>query len=198
MTDKDFIEKGSYTHPTPDGCIALKQYIITKEKGKRCLLLRFVNESAHTISAFEYVITELSSSGKVLGHSRITHTGIAVVSEGTYTPSSGIVVHNNCTDFRIRLVSYVSGAYKYVLKHGRAVAHYDPRGYLSDRGKPSKYNYVEVTPASYRAKRVFTLIAVIAVILTVFMTVSAKYRNSGKLPSDNNSNLDVEILDVKK
>ena len=147
MTDKDFIEKGSYTHPTPDGCIALKQYIITKEKGKRCLLLRFVNESAHTISAFEYVITELSSSGKVLGHSRITHTGIAVVSEGTYTPSSGIVVHNNCTDFRIRLVSYVSGAYKYVLNLNRLALWIDLNAPLSKALAQTGYR---------RTQRIFT------------------------------------------
>ena len=184
MIDKDYIEKGSYTHPVPDGCIALKQYIFTKQKGKRCLLLRFVNESAHTVSAFEFVVTELSSDGKVLGRSRITHSGVSITSGNTYAPPSGIVVHNNCTDFRIRLVSFVSGVYKYVMKHGRAVAHYDPRGYRISKSKPGVYNYAEVTPINSRGKRVFTLIAAAAIILIVFMTVSAKYRNGNSFSSE--------------
>lgn len=197
MADKEFIEKGSYTHPVPDGCIALKQYIFTKAQGKRCLLLRFVNESVHTVNAFEFVITELSSDGQVIGRSRISHSALSIPCGGTFSPPSGIVVHNNCASFRIRLVYFVSGAYKHVLKHGRAVAHYDPRGYKASRPKPSIYNYVEVTPIYTKGKRVFTLIAAVAVLLVMFSVISGKYRKSNSLPAPEDSYSDSDATVIK-
>ena len=181
MIDNEFVEKGNYTHTSIDGYIALKQYIFTKKDGKRCLLFRFVNDSVHTVNAFEFVLTQLSGDGRVLGRSRIKYTSLSIPGGGVYVPERGIAVHNSCTDFRIRLVSFVQGVYKYTVKGGRAVAHYDPRGYRAPRKRKNAYSDVEVRSILGLGRKFFALLAVIALIFIAVSSFTAKYRTSNSL-----------------
>ena len=173
MNDKKYLEKGSYNHHQPDGCVALKQYIIIRKDGNRCLLFRFANEFAHSVTGFEIMLTQISSDGKVLDRSRIPYHGINIVSGHIFAPDLGVVIHENCSDFRITLLSFVSGPYKYVIKHGKPVAHYDPRGYVPPKTRQAKSTQIAVRQMINSTDNIFTISAVIgAAAIVIFGILS--------------------------
>lgn len=174
MSGREFIEKGSYTHPQADGYVALKQYIFTRREGKRCLLLRFANEYSRTVHGFEVVVTQLSSDGRVIGRSRVPYQNISVSPGNTYAPDSGIVVADNCSDFRISLVYFVSGDYKYVIRHGRAVAHYDPRGYEIPKTNAPRSTQIAVKSV-HASGGIFTLIALLSTVVIIGLCIFAAF-----------------------
>ena len=196
MTDRQFVEKGSYTHPQADGYIALKQYIFMRKDNKRCLLFRFANEFSQTVHGFEIVVTQLSADGRVIGRSRVPYHNISVGTGNTYSPDSGVVVHDNCTDFRVTLVYFVSGCYKYVVKHGHAVAHYDPRGYDIPKTNAARSSQI-ASKSVYRSGGVFTLIAVLSTIAVVVACVAftlSQAADSRSMGSSDISVCDTSIL----
>ena len=178
MVEHDIIEKGGYNHPQVSGFVSLKQYIFIKKNGKRLLMLRFANEFHHKINGFEIILTQLSGDGRVLKRTRIPYHKADVASGNAFAPDEGIVVMDNCIDFRVSLVSFYSGAYKYLMKHGRAVAHYDPRGYAPEKLKPSKPTQISVTPKMRVLDGTMSLIGIIAVVLMIGVCIFTCYMNS--------------------
>ena len=195
MTDREYVEKGSYTHPQADGYIALKQYIFIRRDGKRCLLLRFANEFSRTVHGFEVIVTQLSSDGRVIGRSRVPYQNISVASGNTYSPDSGVVVRENCADFRISLVYFVSGDYKYVIKRGHAVAHYDPRGYEVPKTNPARSTQIAVKSV-HRNGGIFTLIAVVSTVIIVGLCLVAALSGSGGKKTTAYNGGDVSVCDT--
>ena len=123
-------EKGMYNHRQPFGGMSVKQYIITRnENGKRCLLLRFYNESQLMVSDMEFLVTELNSSGEEIGSSVVRSRDIRVAPGSTFAHKKGIAIKEGCTDFKVTVISIMSHGYKYVMRHGQLVAHFDKRGF---------------------------------------------------------------------
>ena len=182
MVDYDVIEKGGYNHPQVSGCISLKQYIFLKKNGKRLLMLRFANEFEHKINGFEIILTQLSGDGRVIKRTRIPYYRANVSSGDTFAPDEGIVVLNNCSDFRVKLVYFYSGPYKYVIKRGHAVAHYDPRGYIPEKTKPAKPTQIIVTPKMHILDGSLSFIAVISALLMFGVCIFTCFINSTILP----------------
>ena len=169
-------EKGNYNHPQPQGLLAVKQYIFATQMGKRTLLLRFANESPLELNGFEFVITELDRRGAVIDRHRLTHSDLSIAAGGTYCPPSGIIVSNECTDFRVKVLSIRSGMYRYTSRRGQLVAHYDK---LDRALKPKKarHGYTEVRSASSGGGRVFTLITVVAILIICVTSAMARYHS---------------------
>lgn len=184
MKEREFVEKGSYNHPQADGAVALKQYMFVRRDGKRCLLFRFANESAHAVSGFEILLTQISSDGRVISRSRVPYPAVTVSSGGTYAPDSGVVVSDKCSDFRVSLVYYVSGDYKYVMKRGRAVPHYDPRGYVPPKTRAATPAQIAVRPMLTAMDRAFSLIALLAVAVLVGCCLVSVLTNMGGPSAD--------------
>lgn len=190
MIEREYIEKGGYNHPQPDGYVSLKQYIFVRKDGKRCLLFRFANEFSQTVTGFEIVVTQLSGDGRTLGHSRICYDDLSIRSGDIFAPSSGVVVHENCADFRIRLVYFVSGVYKYSVKRGKAVAHYDPRGYVAPKTRPAKSTQISVSSVFSATDGVFTAVSVFAILIIIALGLITK---TGLIQTDSGNNNDNKL-----
>ena len=164
MENKNYFKKGFYNRKQPDGYPMLKQYILLEKNGKRCLLLRFANETELSIDQMKFELTQLDDKGKVIKKSKVEYKNMRFYPERTYSSPSGIVVVDECVDFYIDVLYVVSGRYKYVARHGKAVATYDLRGYSGSDVQKSgrtKIKTAEMKPSSFR------LIAAISLILVI-------------------------------
>lgn len=108
--------------------MSLKQYMIVDEKGKRCLLLRFLNELNSDINAMEFRLVQLNSAGEVLDSSHVTVPDMRARAKNTYSLKKGIVLKEHCVDFRVTVLWVMSQGYKYVLRHSQMIPEYDVRG----------------------------------------------------------------------
>ena len=125
----DYIDKGVYSHRQIGGYMTVKQFMVVERSGKRCLILRFLNESAMEVNAMEFTVIQRNTHGEVIGTSKIKHTDLSVGAGELFSPESGAVISPECADFEIEMHSVVSGKYRYVFKGGQVTAHYDKRGY---------------------------------------------------------------------
>jgi hypothetical protein len=108
--------------------MSLKQYMIVEEAGKKCLLLRFFNESANDVSAMELRLVQLDMSGEVIASSHIKVPQMKAHAGSTYSLKRGIVLNEHCVDFRITVLWVMSQGYKYVLRHNQMIPEYDVCG----------------------------------------------------------------------
>lgn len=125
----DYIDKGIYSHKQIGGYMTVKQFMVVEREGKRCLILRFLNESSLEVNAIEFTVIQRNTAGEIIGSSKIKHTHLSVGVGELYSPESGAVIKPECADFEIEMNSVVSGKYRYVFKGGQVTAHYDKRGY---------------------------------------------------------------------
>ena len=167
ISNNTYTEKGNYNHPQFEGGMTLKQYIFAKQNRKNYIMFRFRNESPREIKSFEFLLTELGTDGKVISRRRIAQTKLKVAPGDMFTPQCGFAVSDGCADFRIKLLSYVSGAYKYSIRHGRAVPYFDPRGYDTPKNRTDKGVGPTVTPKFSEDARIFGAIAFFAALLIV-------------------------------
>ena len=126
--NKRYIDKGIYSHGQIGGYLSVKQFMVVEEAGKRCLLLRFANESDFEINSVEFILTKINTHGVTIGTTRIKYDGLKIGAGEMYSPDMGIVVSSDCADFTVQILSIVSGKYRYVFKRGIVTAHYDKRG----------------------------------------------------------------------
>ena len=122
----EVLEKGLYNHPKISGFLSVGQFIFTRKEGKKCLLLRFVNEAQFRIDGVEFTVIQLDLYGKKIGRTKIKYTDISVAPDGTFAPERGIIVSERCVDFYVQMRSVSSRSYKYVFKNGEVASCYEP------------------------------------------------------------------------
>lgn len=128
-TLKGGIEKGVYAHNQIEGYISVKEFIIMKQSNKRCLLIRYANDSDFEIHKFEFILTQLDASGKVIKRNKYQYTDLSIKPGETYSPNNGIVIDEECSDFTVRMLSLYSDPYHYIYKRGHITVHYDIKEY---------------------------------------------------------------------
>ena len=126
---KSYFKKGFYDHRQAQGLPVVKQFIVTESKGKRCLLLRFENETELDISCLKFILTQLDTSGKIIGVDAFEYKDISFRPGTVYSRGEGIVIADECADFTVDILYAVSGKYKYVSKNNGTAVVYDIRGY---------------------------------------------------------------------
>ena len=172
MEGKKYLEKGYYTHPQMRGYMVLKHFMLVRQGDKRCLLLRFVNESSMEVNAMEFVLTQKDSRGRVIASNRIRYRNMRVGKDEIFSRNSGIVVNEDCVDFEVRLVSVVSGIYKYRFKKGQPVAHFDKRGYSNKAVGFVEDEYVSVSSQYFGGAGTRWLIAFLSLAVVVAVSVA--------------------------
>ncbi len=175
--NKVYFKKGFYNQKQIEGFPTLKQFILVERGGKRCLLLRFANETELTVDGMKFELTQFNATGEVVSKSKVEYTNMRFCPEQTYAAQRGIVVKDNCVDFRIDIIHVVSNKYKYVPRHGQAVATYDIRGYdsfssASHRHATRKIKTTGIRPAVYRLVAALSLVLVILSCCFVFFRKS--------------------------
>ena len=120
------ISKGSYNYSALTDPILVTQYVFIRQRGRKCLLLRFKNNSDFTINKMIFEIVQIDKNGKETGRTVIKTPPINEAPGAMFTLSDGFEVGNECVDFRIKFVSLRSGVYKYIFKKHDIEISFDP------------------------------------------------------------------------
>ena len=175
--DYKIIDKGFYNHPQAPDRVKLKQYIIVKKEGKKCLLLRFFNELQNTVTALEFVLTQLDANGEVIDNS-VVNLDIKLRAGDMFTADCGIVINEKCVDFTVEIRSMVSGGYKYCDSNGRMLARYDRR--LDQKKKPKKYGNMQIKRTKIATGALPAVVAVLIMVAFMLVFADAALRPFGK------------------
>ena len=168
---KDYLEKGYYNHPQVSGYVSAKQFMLVRRNSKRCLLLRFENESALEFKSMEFMLIQRDANGGVIEKSKVKYNDMRIRPESIFSPPSGIAVSEDCVDFEIKMISLISGPYKYTFKKGRAVCRYDTRGYGEPKSARGESGEVSVRSQRRSNAKFYGFIAFIAFVM-IFASVS--------------------------
>ena len=126
MKEDRLISKSSYNYSQISGFISVKQYMLIRSEGKKCALLRFVNETDYTVDHFEFAVVQLDSKGAIIGRSTVECSNLKFNAGNTYAMNKGVVVDEKCADIRVQMISARSGRYRYTVSGGRRiVVNYD-------------------------------------------------------------------------
>ena len=156
------IDKGFYNHPQSSGQIQLKQYIFARENDKKCLLLRFFNESDIIIQGMDIVLKQIRAHGKEPKFSKLQLNRINVHPGEIYTTANGIVVSDDCVDFEIEIKNVRSRDYTYLENGGRLIPKYDPRA--KDQVKAKRRGKISSKRKNISASKISILLAMIGII----------------------------------
>lgn len=171
MKNNSYLEKGFYSHPQIRGYMFLKQFMLIRKASKRCLLFRFENESALEFKAMELTLVQLDAEGNVIEKSKVKYKGLHVRPGALFCPESGVVVSEDCVDFKIKVTSLISGRYKYTPKNGDMVAHYDTRGYSDRKRAKLSDEGLEIESRNPLKGKFYGFMAFIAILL-IFSALS--------------------------
>jgi len=164
-----YISKGFYKYSQIGNFISVKNYIFIRHNNKKCLLLRFLNETEYPINSFEYTVVQMDASGKILAKTKMSHRSISLDPGKTYTLSHAIVVDEYCSDFKILFSEVYSENYKYHVRDGEVIAHYIKKEppLLNKYEKISDVTGFSVKPKRFGKPRLAVFLAII-MILAVF------------------------------
>ncbi len=125
MNNENIISKGFYRFPQVKDFISVKNHIFMRCEDKLCLALRFSNDTEYTFDSFSFDIIELNAEGKPIGKVPVEYSDISFTPGSIFASDKAYAVSNNCVDFRIEFHEAFSGAYKYVVRGGKATVYYD-------------------------------------------------------------------------
>ena len=161
----NIVDKGFYSRPQSNECIFVKQYIIAKEDTKKFLLLRFWNTADFVINGMEFVITQIGADKHVIDTSVVKIEGMRVSPGGTYTTNNGIVISEECVDFKV-FVKYVSsGAYEYYDRGGKTVPKYNPQP--NENKRLREYGRSFISKPNVFSSKFSALVAVLLILAVV-------------------------------
>ncbi len=119
------ITKGTYQHPQSDELVFLKQYMFVRgTDGKKHLYLRFQNGHSEACQSFKFLLRLMDTKGNVVHEEWYEKKDFTFEAGATYTYDGDIVVGENCTDFRLQLVSAAYGDYLYRVKNAGVMVTY--------------------------------------------------------------------------
>ena len=182
--NRNVLDKGTYNFHQEGAFLSVKQYMLVEREGKRCLLLRFVNESNMVIQAMEFTLVQLDGDGKVISSDRMTYDDLSVRPASEYALKTGIVLKAGCVNFRVQMAYAVSGEYKYLFKNGQAVEQYDPRGYDLRPQTVYRKGTISAKPKYARAGRLHGFIAFIGIVLILAACTLAVLKTQSKFGTE--------------
>ena len=176
--DYKIIDKGFYNHPQAPDRVKLKQYIIVRKEGKKCLLLRFFNELKITVTALEFVLTQKDANGEVIDNSVVNLKDIKLRSGDMFTADCGIVINEKCVDFTVEIKSMVSGGYKYCDANGKMLVRYDRR--LDQKKKNKKYGKMQIKRAKIATGALPAIVGILIMVAFILVFADSALRPFGK------------------
>lgn len=179
MSANNILEKGIYNHPQPSGCMTVKQYIIIEKNKKRCLLLRFCNESGLNITDMGFTVTQLDSAGEVIETSTVKSAAIRVNAGLTFSLKKAVVLNRRCTDFIVTVTWVISKGYKYEVRNGQMVPHFDTRGFDTSEAKPAR-SYSSAKARGNPGGAIVALVSTLLVLAFVGLSILRSSQRFGK------------------
>ena len=170
------IDKGFYKHPQEAGQIQVKQYIIVRSGDKKLLLLRFFNESEVNVSGITIALTQINSRGEAKKVQTIAIPNAAVRPQDTFSTKKGIVIDEDCVDFKIEFKCIYSSSYVYRPVHGRLRPHFDP---IKESDKFRSRGRIMVKKTKLSRCHLSAIAAILGIIGTVALAVYLALRPFG-------------------
>ena len=119
------ISKGLYRGTVDKGfLVEVKEYVFTRQKGKKFLLLRFLNESKNSFTAMHFWLIQKDVQGQEIYKEKISLEGIYCGAGAMFTPNTCFPVQNKCVDFEVKMISAFSGDYEYRLENDEVLVRY--------------------------------------------------------------------------
>ena len=175
----NYISKGVYLHPQTAGFVTVKQYIFCRQRGKKCLIIKFSNNCDFKVSAMNFTVIQLDAAGELIRKTPVSYNALSVSQGSDFSVNSGIIVDEKCCDFKIVIDEVFSGYFKYVIRNGTPVAYYEKRGNLTVEGGKKISGFIHTSFAKERktkTSRLACFAAVLAVstvlLLNVFNTAA--------------------------
>lgn len=169
------ISKGFYRYAQISDFISVKNYIYLRQNGKKCLLLRFSNDSDFSVDSMSFALIQLDAKGGVISQSNVNYEKMKLKSGATYVSDSALAVDEYCSDFKIVILQVRSGEYIYTVKDGRVIVNYSlPERELLDKKDSRKKKKPRI-----KVKRAFKSHGNIAVFVAAITLVVAVLLSSG-------------------
>ena len=173
-TKESYLVKGDYLYAQPFDDFTVKQYMLVEQEGKRCLLLRFRNDSKMTVTGVEFIVKQMDAQGHPIGNITVRYSSVDIRPDSLYCPEQGIVVEHHCVDCIILMRYVVCDKVKYTFKKGHVRAHYSHRGYIQKK-KTQERTHSHVERRYSGGGWFYRLIAFVSLILVLFSLYFVMY-----------------------
>ena len=165
MNNVRLLKKGFYDHHQGYNFIYVRQFMFTEQDSQKYLHLRFFNESTVNITALEMILTQINSKGKVIAKNRIKLEDMNSEPDKMYASTKALPIEAACVDFTVKILCVYSSEYQYTFRGGKAVEHYDPRGYNPESDWAVRVSNVEKQSIYEGSGKKYRLITVISLLL---------------------------------
>ena len=167
MEKEQIISKGVYGFSQISDFISVKNYIFMHKDEKICLAIRFSNDTDYVVDSVAFCVIQLDAAGKVIGKKRVEYTGMNLFPGELYSANKGIVVENQCVDFKIQFYEAYSGYYRYVVRNRRVIVYYDRK--MAEKMLPPPAREAEpslsVEKKEYGKAKLSVLAAILALLI---------------------------------
>jgi hypothetical protein len=126
MTNDQCLAKGFYQHTQIKDFISVQQYMIVRARGKKCLLLRLLNDADFEAAYIRFTLRQFNAAGDQIAQTPVRINNLRLKPGATLTTDGGIVLREECADFKIVWDEVGSGRYRYYARDGHVVVRYVP------------------------------------------------------------------------
>ena len=175
---QQYISKGFYNYSQLSGFVTVKNYIFIRQSGKKCLLLRFSNDLEYTVNSMAFTVIQMDAAGKVIENTKAKIEKLAFLPGSTLVSPKGIVVDENCTDFRVLFTDVHSDRYQYSVRNGQVAVQYikNPPP-IKEGARGEVLTCFSVKPRRFGHVRLSVLAATVAVILIATTAIYNVFSN---------------------
>ena len=164
------ISKGLYRGTVDKGfLIEVKEYVFTRQKGKKFLLLRFLNESKNNFTAMHFWLIQKDVQGQEIYKEKISLEGIYCGAGAMFTPNTCFPVQNKCVDFEVKMISAFSGDYEYRSENDEVLVRYTNT--LDNKFSIRRKHYCIQRKKLNRKVKLLGWIMVLAIFLVLLATI---------------------------
>ena len=143
--------------------VEIKEYVFTRQNGKKFLLLRFLNESKNNITAMHFWLIQKDAHGNHLYKEKISLEGIYCGAGAMFTPNTCFPVQNKCVDFEVKMISAFSGDYEYKSENGEGYVRYT--SVLEEKFSVRRNHYCVQRKKLNRKVKLLGLIVALAILI---------------------------------
>ena len=171
-TDTQLISKGEYKHYQIENFISVKQYMLLRSNGKKCLTLRYTNNLEHKVNGFKFLLIQMDVNGNVIAKKKIKINNIGFYKGADYTCNKGIIVDEKCVDFKVQMLCVYSDRYRYKLKNDKVAIYYVTHKSWSHESDADRADGVKVRQKTKFKPFSIWFIAMAVIIALVILTLS--------------------------
>ena len=169
MQSCSVIAKGSYSDFRFNDFVSVRQYLLIREKGRKYLILKLLNQGAETVTALKLVVEQIDVRGKSIATSRVEWSGLQGKAGEAFVPQDKIPLKENCMEVKINLVGAVYGDYTYSVKSNQLVVTYDKKPCVNDKdySQHTGGQKIVLSERKFKSPRSLVVVAIAVMIMAI-------------------------------